>query len=593
MEKDYRFKVNLGGMIDILSNHLYSSPDVFVRELLQNAVDAINARKKSENFWPDGKITISLIEDTIIFEDNGIGLTEEEIHKFVAIIGESSKKDLISGKIEDDYIGKFGIGLLSCFMISDEINLVTRSINEESGYHWTGKPDGTYSIKRIAGEIGYGTIIYLRGKKGSEVYYNDENLVQLIRYYGLALPIPIFFNKNGSERRINESTFIWDDRSLSKNDVLAMGKEIFNEEFIDYIPMESKSAQVKGIAYIVSRKVGIKAKNSHRIYLKSMLLTEKGDNLLPEWAFFVKCIINTNLLRPTASRETFYEDDLLDKTRDELGECIIHYLSNIAVTDTEKLSQIVSIHDLAIKSLAVENDNLHKVFFDYLLFQTSQGTKSGYELRTQYKILQYTNSVDKFKQISPIFTAQDKLLINGGYVYIAELIEMLGYLHEEVKVELVNTDDVVEIMEDLTYEEEEFSYGLLKIANIVLNKFNCQASIKHFKPKEMPTLYTMDTHAMFYRDLIENKEKSRSSFGDILDGFIDEYEGSSYSNLCFNFDNPLIQKLMTLTEEVALKNAVELLYVQSLLMGHFPLRYNEMRVLNNGIISLIEWGINK
>ncbi|MDI6402750.1 ATP-binding protein, partial [Balneolaceae bacterium ANBcel3] len=128
---DLRFKVNLEGMIDLFSNHLYSTPKVFVRELLQNAVDAITARKKREPHL-EGAIYFELHEPsennpgTLIVEDNGIGLTEEEVHQFLAIIGQSSKKkELFSNR--DDFIGQFGIGLLSCFMVCNEIVLITSS----------------------------------------------------------------------------------------------------------------------------------------------------------------------------------------------------------------------------------------------------------------------------------------------------------------------------------------------------------------------------------------------------------------------------------------------------------------------------------
>ena len=597
MKKDYLFKVNLGGMIDILSNHLYSNHHVFIRELLQNSVDAIIARQNADSSWKEGKISINLIEDsnskTIVFEDNGIGLIEEEIHKFISILGESSKKDLTSGKIHEDFIGHFGIGLLSCFMVSEEINLVTHSIKDTESYHWIGKPDGTYSIKALGGGLDYGTTVYLRFKEDCENYYDIDKIFQLIKYYGSALPIPIYLANNGVEVKVNEGKPIWESEKLNENQILAMGQEVFGEEFIDYIPLESKAGQVKGFAYIIGHKVGPKAKKSHRIYLKNMLLTEEVDNILPEWAFFVKCIMNTNSLRPTASREGFYEDEILAETRKELGQCIVKYLTAIATTDTKKLSKIVEIHDLAIKSLAVENDSLYKTFFDYLLFQTSQGTKTGFELRTQYYRLQYTDTVEKFKQIDPIFTAQKKLLINGGYVYITEIIEKLPDVYTGQWVELVDNSDVMHIMEELTYEEEESSFKLIKVANVVLNKYKCQADIKHFKPTELPVLYTIDNDAMLYRDLLESREKTKDSFGDILDGFINEFEGNSYSNLCFNYDNPVIQKLMNLTDEDALKNCITLLYVQSLLMGHYPLRNNEMQLLNDGIISLVEWGINK
>ena len=98
---EFRFQVNLGGMIEILSDHLYSSPDVYIRELLQNAVDAIVAREKKEEGQGSfaGKINVELLSDEeLSFTDNGVGLSEEEIHRFLAIIGESSKKELENGQ---------------------------------------------------------------------------------------------------------------------------------------------------------------------------------------------------------------------------------------------------------------------------------------------------------------------------------------------------------------------------------------------------------------------------------------------------------------------------------------------------------------
>lgn len=157
--EDYRFKVNLGGMIEILSDHLYSSPDVFIRELLQNAVDAITGLKKRDQKDNNiaeykGEITIEIEEKSkLVFIDNGQGLTEEEIHQFLAIIGESSKRNLETKRIESDYIGRFGIGLLSCFMVADEITMITKSCNSDAPVlKWCGKPDGTYTIQKCTDE---------------------------------------------------------------------------------------------------------------------------------------------------------------------------------------------------------------------------------------------------------------------------------------------------------------------------------------------------------------------------------------------------------------------------------------------------------
>ena len=167
---EHRFQVNLGGMIEVLSDHLYSSPDVYIRELLQNAVDAIVAREKAGQVEEvlQGKIHVVLSGEELQFTDNGIGLSEEEIHRFLAIIGESSKKELESGQLRSDYIGRFGIGLLSCFMVSDEIRVITRSVHDDRTFLWIGRPDGTYTLDEYRETHEAGTNIILRPKPGME-----------------------------------------------------------------------------------------------------------------------------------------------------------------------------------------------------------------------------------------------------------------------------------------------------------------------------------------------------------------------------------------------------------------------------------------
>ena len=128
MEKEGNnlFQVNLKGMIALLSEHIYSNPNTFVRELLQNCVDAITAlRNIDENYA------------------GRIGLKEEEVYRFLTVIGESSKRDTPDA---DDFIGRFGIGLLSCFVVTDEIKVESRSAMGGQAVCWCGKVDGTYEL---------------------------------------------------------------------------------------------------------------------------------------------------------------------------------------------------------------------------------------------------------------------------------------------------------------------------------------------------------------------------------------------------------------------------------------------------------------
>lgn len=140
-----------------------------------------------------------------------------------------------------------------------------------------------------------------------------------------------------------------------------------------------------------------------------MLLSTKAGNFLPDWAVFVKCIINAQDLRPAASRESFYEDELLIQTREDLGSCILSYLKQLAVKRDSRFYRFLNVHDLIIKSMAIEQDDLFLLFIDYLDFSTTRGTKNGYELRTCGEPLIYADSIDKYKQLSQIFFARGRL----------------------------------------------------------------------------------------------------------------------------------------------------------------------------------------
>lgn len=591
MSEENRFKVNLRGMIDILSNHLYSSPDVFIRELLQNGTDAISARKLFDKKFNNGTITIEpkIIDGkkTIIFSDNGIGLSYDEINRFLAVIGQSSKRDLMTGRISEEFIGRFGIGLLSCFMVTNEIRLTTHSAKTGEYLEWIGTPDGVYKINRLE-SCPNGTSFYIRLNKNSEEYFETDRIIELVRYYGLPLPFPIMLKTAEGSERINT---VVDYNSDMHDSIMSFGKDLFGIEFMDYIPLNSSTGLFSGVAYILPYRIAATAKSNHRIYLKHMLLTENGSTLLPEWAFFLRCFINTNSLRPTASREDFYEDDILETAKEEIGECIESYLIKLSETKPDILRKMVSIHNLAIKSMAIDNDELFNIFIDYLEFETTFGIMTGSQIRNMDEPFTFSFTTDKFKQYSPIFSAQNNLLVNAGYVYDDKLIIKLIEKYELDATEL-DEEMFMQNLEDIPQSEYSEYRSLLETANDALKELDCKAEIKSFQPYELSALYVMDEQTELFRQILHAKENSDSLFADIYDAFADEIDSSHTTTLVFNAENTLIQKLKNISE-TQLENIVKILYVQSLLLGHYPLRNNEITIMNKSIEGLINGGILK
>ena len=205
---EHKFQINLRGIIDLLSNHLYSGPEVFVRELMQNATDAIRARTHLE---PEhlGEIRMEIHQSkgkppTLMCSENGIGLTTEEVHTFLSTIGLSSKR-AAEGEMPTDFIGQFGIGILSCFVVSDAIVVVSRSAKENSpAIEWRAKPDGTYTLKELEHDLTPGTQVWLTAKEGCEEHFEPGRIRELARHYGGLLPFPISITHGKSTTIVNE-----------------------------------------------------------------------------------------------------------------------------------------------------------------------------------------------------------------------------------------------------------------------------------------------------------------------------------------------------------------------------------------------------
>lgn len=597
---EYRFQVNLSGMIDILSNHLYSSPNVFIREILQNATDAITARCQHDPSHT-GKVEIELTSGgetpVLMIEDNGIGLTEAEIHEFLAMIGHSSKTGTDQLPREtSSFIGRFGIGLLSCFMVSDEIVLLTQSVQGGPSMEWRGRPDGTYSIRQLGSQLSTGTRIYLKCKPDYEEYFDHEFVEELIFYYGALLPYQITLKSEASGIQVlNEGMPIWlSNPELSrthKEEVLLLGEKLLGSTFSEFIPLTTASGKTGGIAFIVPHSVALNTKRAHRVYLKQMLVSERAENILPEWAFFVKSIIWTQELQPTASREQFYEDESLERVREELGACIRNELMRMAQTDPGRLENLMVLHSLSMRALAAEDQTFYSIIYRWLPFETTFGTKTLGELADKEQVLYYTPTVDQFRQITHVASAQSFLVINGGYIYGQELLEHFPEIRPEVQVEQLNPEDVSLVFTDLTLEERSQYYDFVHIADAVLQRFRCQAQLKRFKPNDLPVVFIPSSDSLSLRSLERAQESSTAPFASILGSLSSIYNEAAYSNLYFNLDNPLVRRLCTVRHAEALAVSVETLYVNALLIGHYPVNQQEMKIFNQGILQFINWGM--
>ncbi|CVK15191.1 molecular chaperone HtpG [Apibacter mensalis] len=586
----YVFQVNLKGMIELLSEHIYSAPNIFIRELLQNGIDAVTARKNIDEL--EGEITVYLTTQKnqlkLIFEDNGIGLTEEEVHQFLSVIGQSSKRGDID---EKDFIGKFGIGMLSCLVVSDEIIVETRSLIKNKGICWRGKADGTYTVEATENIEKAGTRVILTPKKEWRSLFKEEEIKKNILYFGDALPIQInLITDKGSEILVNKEP-VWLRPEASKKEILEYGRKVFGINFLDSFKLESNAGDVKGIAYIMPYKVQFTGNTKqNKIYLKRMFLCEEAKGLLPEWSTFVRCVVNTNSLRPTASRESLMNDKLMVDAKNELTLCFKDYLKYLTVTDTEILSQIIKIHHLYIKALAVEDTELLKIFVDFIPFETNKGMMNFLSLRTYNDIIYYTPSLDDFRQIRRIAGSQGKTIINSAYSFETDLIEKIKLTIPDVTFKKITPQDILDNFGEVKISDNQYYKRFEEKTNQLLQGFYCKAQLKEFSPIDTPAIYVANDEAMNNKN-IQSLSNLTNPFSSTLPNFVKK-ENENLPTLCFNKDNEIVQKLFQVEDSFMFEAIVHIMYVQALMLGGYPVNKKEMEVFNNALYQLMILGMS-
>ncbi|ADB67776.1 TPA_asm: HSP90 family protein [Listeria monocytogenes] len=594
----HRFQVNLAGMIDILSNHLYDEKDVYIRELLQNATDAIRARKKIDSTL-EGKIHASLTGDnnekTLIVEDNGIGLTEDEVHAFLATIANSSKGEKnFDGESSNDFIGRFGIGLLSCFIVSDEIVMISTSQKDGGTTEWRGKADGTYSVRKIETDTREpGTQVYLRLRAGLEDHPECEDveyLINTLKKYGSSLESNIIVEMNGLEEEINSWTKQFSDKetlsTLSREQIIQYGEYILGTHFQDYFLIENESGRTFGIAYMIPHAVQMNAIRKNTVFLNKMFVTSEANNILPDWSFFAKCVIWTDELQPVASREAFYKNERLTSVASELGVAL---KKGIETLPEEALMKLLATHYLGFKALASEDAPFLKLIYPYLPVRTLNGEEKLGDIIAKNDVIYYTYSVDDFRQIKDIARSSGMTLINGGYSYDSPFLAQLSYFVEGTEFVLIQPEEMTDKLRPMTADEKQAYQPILTEMNSMMAEFDTDVLIKHFEPKDLPIIFIHSTATQELRELERAVEETTSVFSDILESIQKEQEPAPLAHLYLNLDNELIKRLFTSGKTVKeLSVIVNVLYIQALLLGHYPLKRKEMVLMNQNMLRILE-----
>ena len=468
-----RFKVDLGGLVELLSKNLYSGPQVYLREAIQNGVDAITARQEQEAAAP-ARVLLEPWEDGtgITITDTGVGLTAEQAEEFLATIGRTSKRDEVFNEGRAEFLGQFGIGLLACFLIADTVEVTSQSVLPGAApVRWLGHADGTFEVLQLAGgedaagqvpEVG--TTIRLKARADAAHWVAEETVVTLASDYADMLPVEVAVRVTAAGqriwRRISLPALPWargegEHRPNQHERALALTN--YAEKTLGFTPLAALELDVPatgttGVAYVLPQAVS-PGSGRHRVYVKNMLVNTREDTLLPEWAFFVRAVVNSESLTPTASREQLREDEILLLTREAIGEQLKTWITATLSEPSALRDRFVETHSLALRAVALASDDMLDVVASSLPFETTGGITTLTQVIEETGQVLYTPTTEAYRRVAPVARAQGLWVVNGGYVYDADLLAKLAD-RPRWKVTELTSKDVTQTLAAVEMERE-------------------------------------------------------------------------------------------------------------------------------------------
>jgi molecular chaperone HtpG len=598
------FQVDLRGVVDLLARHLYSGPNVYLRELLQNGVDAITARQALD---PGSPATIRVkpwAGDGLEVVDTGIGLTTAEAHELLATVGRSSKRDLDLGVGREEFLGQFGIGLLSAFMVADEIELISRSAADPAAptVLWTGHDDGRYDLTELPRRPGDepGSIVHIRPRRGMEHWLATDSVAALAAEFGSLLPVDIAVQVGLGEgelawRRVTEPNLPWlasYPHELARRDALAA----FCERTLGFSPMAMIDLNVPlagltGVAFVLPTAVPPGSGGHHRVYLKRMLLGNRVAGLLPEWAFFVRCVVDATGLSPTASREQLYSDDVLLATQEALAATIRQWVLDLLDDESNLAKQFVRTHHLAVRSLALTDDAMLDLAAQVLPFESTDGPRTLAEIAAETDEIVYTSSLEEYRRVAAVARAQGVILVNAGYVYDGDLLEKLAH-RPGWKVRPLRSEDIAQVLSPVDPARELEILDSLAAAAEIAEPLDVRPVVRRFEPDALPAILLGDRDGDYQRGAAETAAADADDpWSAVLAGLEQPDEGAS-RQLVLNDSNPTIRQWVKLNPSSPVFAAgLHSMYVSAVLLSGEPLRYREAELMNESLSVLLEAGL--
>lgn len=618
------FQTEVSQLMDLVIHSLYSNKDIFLRELISNASDAIDrarfeAVSNSEIEEPEGGWKIKLVPDSeakaLTIIDNGIGMNAEELEKNIGTIANSGTKaflkELKEAEAADrpELIGQFGVGFYASFMVADKVELVTRRAGEEQAWKWTSTGDGTYQVEEGERDS-FGTTItlHLREEEDITSFTEEYKLRQVVKQYSDYIAFPVVMDVTRKEKdeeaseegedpvykdvtteeTLNSMKAIWtrDKSEVDDEEYAAFYKGAFHdyEDPKEIIHWSAEgTTEFKGLLFLPKKApfdlfYNEEAKGLH-LYVKRVFIMNDCKELLPSYLRFVRGVVDSSDLSLNVSREILQDNPLVRRIGKNVVSKVLSTLSSMQKKDVEAYEEFWNEFGRVIKE-GMHTDHANQEKISKLLRFESSKTEAGKTISLQ----EYVDRMQPDQKEIYYLTGESRAMVENSPLLEAfkarnlEVLFLTDTIDEwvipalptfdEKPLKAIHRGDVNLVSEEEKKEREEKRKEAEEANKSVLEALQeaLGGKVKSVRLSDRLT----DSAAVLVADegaIDANMERMMKAMGQVVP--------ETKRNLELNPDHPLMGKLKTLVDagdaEARLKEYAELLFDQALLTEGTPL----------------------
>ena len=396
-----KFEADTGKILDIVINSLYSEREIFLRELVSNASDALDKRKylgltdKKIAISSDAseiKIEVNNKEKTLTISDNGIGMNEEDLKSSLGTIARSGTKAFLEQmatnskdkKSDMSMIGQFGVGFYASFMVSDSVDVLSKKVGENQAWKWSSDGKTGFNLEKTDKED-FGTSITLKLKKDAKEFLEETRLQFIVRKYSDHISYPVKMHeidkKDAEIKTLNEASALW---TRPTKEI----KEEQYQEFFSHIgagfgkPLLTMHNNTEGtISYTnlicvpSTRPFDLfnpERKSSLKLYINRVFITDKCDALIPSYLRFIKGLVDTQDIDLNVSREMLQNNPAVAKISKSLVGKILRELKKVSEKNLDGYKSFWKEYGAVLKEGLYEDVERKEALLDLCRFSTNE-----------------------------------------------------------------------------------------------------------------------------------------------------------------------------------------------------------------------------